>query len=285
VCGLVAVCAFALQSRAGSGPRRRLAAASSVAALVALLIGTFGGVSSLIAIYLTPQIRTWSRITIFIAFFAAVLLVLAIDWFIAWMKRRTGDARPAVALVVVLGLAGFLDQAPPAVAPDHAKDARTWQQGAQFISQVEDAVPPGSMILQLPYVPYPEAWLGKPLGPYDHFTGYLHSDSLRWSFGAIRGSAADWLAPLATQPPSVAIDAAAAAGFAGVYVDLAGYEDDGRAVRQAVDAAVGRPVAPIVSPDGRREFFSLAGARENLTARLGPQRMAELARLVAPPPG
>ena len=284
VCGLVALCAWAIAARPPAAGRR-LAAPASVGALLAILLGTFGGISSLVAIYLTPHLRVWSRLTPFVAFFCAVLLVVGLDWAARRLRDRTGAAWPGVLVMIGIGIVGILDQAPPRVIPNYAADAAGWQADASFVSQLEREVPPGSAVLQLPYVPFPESKPVRGVGPYDHLIGYLHADDLRWSYGAIRGRDADWQASLAGLPPSAVVDAAVAAGFAGVYLDTAGYEDGGAAVRAAVDRAAGRRVTPVVSPDGRRQFLPLAGARDHLLSQLGAERMQALAASAVTPVG
>ena len=47
-------------------------------------------------------------------------------------------------------------------------------------------------MFQLPYLYFPEAPSTAHLGPYDLVRGYLHSDDLAWSWGAVRGRGADW---------------------------------------------------------------------------------------------
>ncbi len=285
VCGLLGVCAWALTRRGATGAPRTVAPAASVAALVAIVIGTLGGVSSLVAIYLTPQLRVWSRLAPFVAFFCAVLVVVALDWAAKAARGRWRRAWPGVAVAVVVGLLGVLDQAPPRVEPAYAQDAAAWASASRFARAVEAEVPPGARILQLPYVPFPESGAVAGVQPYDHLYGYLHSDSLAWSFGAIRGRDADWQGTVAGLPPAQMVDAAAAAGFAGVWLDRAGYADGGEAVRRAVQEAVGHSVPVVGSPDGRREFMSLDGARVHLESVYGSARVAAMARMVRTPVG
>ena len=62
---------------------------------------------------------------------------------------------------------------------------------------------------------------------YDQVHPYLHSDELRWSYGAMKG-----------RPEDVGDDVespsqAAALGFAGVAIDRFGYADNGAAVEGA----------------------------------------------------
>ncbi len=91
---------------------------------------------------------------------------------------------------------------------------------------------------------------------YEPLRGYLHSRHLRWSYGAIKGRAADWSAALAGEPLPYVLAAAGAAGFAGLWVDPAGFEPAVAAhLRIALRSILGE--TGIASPDGDLWFFDL----------------------------
>jgi len=91
---------------------------------------------------------------------------------------------------------------------------------------------------------------------YEPLRGYLHSRHLRWSYGAIKGRAADWPAALAGQPLPYVLAAAGAAGFTGLWVDPAGFEPVKAArLRSALRVILGE--AGVTSPDGDLWFFDL----------------------------
>ena len=76
-----------------TGARRRLDprhGALAAAAVFVLLLGTTGGISGLIAWGVTPQIRTWSRLAVFVAFFALAAVGLLLD-----RARRHSDLHPS----------------------------------------------------------------------------------------------------------------------------------------------------------------------------------------------
>jgi phosphoglycerol transferase len=50
-----------------------------------------------------------------------------------------------------------------------------------FTKKIEQEMPAGSMIFQLPITTFPEG------GDYSLVLGYVHSKNLRWSFPAIKG--------------------------------------------------------------------------------------------------
>jgi phosphoglycerol transferase len=83
---------------------------------------------------------------------------------------------------------------------------------------------------------------------YDHVRPYLHTDDLRWSYGAMKGRDEDL-------GDDVSIDEARDAGYAGIEVDRFGYADNGAAVEADVRRVTDGE--PIVSPNGRLAFYGL----------------------------
>src|SRR2546429_862359 len=61
---------------------------ASAAALIAFLLATVGGVSTLVNYWITPQLRAWNRMSVFIAFFSLVALALLLDR----LRRRMGPS-------------------------------------------------------------------------------------------------------------------------------------------------------------------------------------------------
>jgi phosphoglycerol transferase len=128
----------------------------------------------------------------------------------------------------------------------------------EFVRQIESVVPGGGMIFQLPVQIFPEG------ESYEHLKGYLHSDKLRWSYGAMRGrDGANWQAMVAAMPVNEMIDTVATAGFSGVWIDRAFYPDGGAAIESAISTQL--QTRPLLSPTQRRSFFDLSGRRKQLS--------------------
>jgi phosphoglycerol transferase len=224
-------------------------------AILGLLLGTVGGFGAVFA-FVLPQIRAYNRVLVFLAYFAALALALVLD-------RMLSKAKPGVRRGLVLGaiagllLIGVFDQVPPGFAPDYGAAKAAYAADAAFVSRVENALPPGAAVLQLPYMPFPEP--GGPLvkmTDYEPFRGYLHSKALRWSYGAQKGREIDaWQQQVASLPAAALIAEAQRAGFSAVWVDRNGYADNGAAIEAALAQATG--VTPIVSDDGQLSVFVL----------------------------
>ncbi|HSH38665.1 MAG TPA: hypothetical protein VK993_07760, partial [Chthoniobacterales bacterium] len=98
---------------------------------------------------------------------------------------------------------------------------------AQVVETLESKLPPRAMVFQMPVADFPEIPPIHRMGPYDHFRPYLHSRSLRFSFGNNKGSGRD-----AWQHDAEQMDAASLVqlleryGFAAIWINRKGYADD-----------------------------------------------------------
>lgn len=254
-CGLLVAVVVGLA--APSLATRRLPALGDVGklTLAVLLLGLIGGFGEMIALYVTTKIRCYNRLSIFVAFFSLFALVLVANR----PPRGPGTGRArwgwTMALWSVAAL-GLLDQIPSHLMPDHAKDIRAFRDDEAFVARVEEVLPAGAMIFQLPPNSFPEFGRHFRMYDYSHFRGYLHSHRLRWSYGALRGREAEaWQSRLASLPPGELVDALVAAGFAGIYVDRKGHEADAKALVDGLLRKV--PQEPIANGDDTLLFLRL----------------------------
>ncbi len=162
---------------------------SGLAVLIfaALLLGTVGGIGSVFNFLIYPQIRAYNRISIYIAFFSLFSVALLLDALKRWIGNATMGTYLWYGLLGAVLCLGILDQTSPSFAKDYAGLKDRYQREQQFISRIKTSIAKGAMIFELPNVNFPEA---KPVGAmrgYDELRGYLHSRTLRWSAGAIRG--------------------------------------------------------------------------------------------------
>jgi phosphoglycerol transferase len=244
---LGAVLSMSHSKRRFEEPLRSLAALN----IMAVLLGTIGGFGSLIALLVSPEIRTYSRINVLIAFFALFSVVLLLERF-RRRHPRTGVCAAAVILIV-----GLLDQATPAAIRPYAATKREYASDADFVRRVEATVPSGTAILELPYVGFPESGSVERMGGYEPIRPYLHSHGVRWSHPTMSGRPGDaWLRDISRREPSQMVDTLAKAGFSGIVLDRDGYPDEGCGVEAAFRIVLN--AKPFASPDGRLVFLSLS---------------------------
>ena len=264
---------------------------------VSFLLGTTGGLGTLFALFVSPDIRAWNRITAYLALFALAAVALLADSATGRLRRwapgrrdgRTDGTRlsrllepgraMALAVVVVVTLVGLWDQTPPGQRSVSDEQVRAYRNDAAYVASVEKAVAPGTQVFELPYLSYPEATPGYDMQPYDPMRPYLHSHDLRWSYGALTGRPrADWQAATSGLPPARLAVALSASGFGGIHVDRFGYPDhDPGSLESDLRALVG---APIMSPDGRFAFYDLAPLHSDLQSSYTSTELAQIKQQV-----
>ena len=286
--GFVAALAIALYAVFVFGVRRNVVSllmrnlgVLSALTLAAFLLSTFGGLSSIISLF-TSDLRGWNRMVIAIAMFALALTGLLIDATVRRLTRRITRRRflqlTSIAVASLVLLVGYWDQTTPVRVPDYVGVRATFEQDANMVAAIEQAVAPDSMILQLPFREYPESGSDKGVSDTDQLRPYLHSDTLRWSGGGIKGRPASMWVGIAEKDlttPAL-MYAAAAAGFGGVLFDRMSYElGEVDQIETDIVGILGEPVYR--SADGRYAFFTTNAAKSvldaqvpaNVTARIG----------------
>jgi len=128
-----------------------------------------------------------------------------------------------------VAILGFFDQTPFSwfrpgiISTIHEQESR-FRADAQFFSGIEHHMPPGSKIFCLPYCPFPETAAVHRMPAYEHARGYLHTNSLIWSFGAMKGREADtWQQQVSALPVDELLRRVVLMGFDGLLVDQRGY--------------------------------------------------------------
>lgn len=226
--------------------------------IAAVLLGTIGGFSALFALLVSAQIRAYTRISVFIAFFSFIVVAWLLDTLFKKIPAPRLRLVYYVGLAVVLAL-GVLDQTTTSFffIPEYDKNKREYESDTDFVSRIEASLPPHAMVFQLPYMPFPESPPLYQMKPYEHYKAYLHSKTLRWSYGAPLGEKEDkWQQMVANQAAPDLVKSVRAAGFAGIYLNLDGYEDRGAKLRSELTAAL--QVQPIENREGNLLFFKFA---------------------------
>lgn len=249
----------------------------------AFLFGSIGGIGSVLGYLVTPQIRAWNRISIFIAFFG----VLGVAMLLQQLQTRW-HARLIMRLLFLAVLAGVttaavFDQTTRRDIPPYRAIDRAYSNDAALTRAIERLLPHGAMVFQLPYVAFPEPLPPGRIDSYDGVRPYLQANALRWSYGVMKGRWQDWQQYLVEKPLPEILAGASAAGFSGLYVDLAGYQAPtaGTLVR-SLRTMLARP--PLASRDGRFLFFDLRHYAARLRRTLGPRELANLRAATLEPP-
>ena len=245
--------------------------ALALVASSAFAMGTVGGGATVVGVFGFTFLRAWGRISVVIAFCALVAVGIGLDR----LRSRVGS-RGAVLVGVVL-MIGVLDTNPGFPFVDFDRTAGAWASDRLVVEQVEELFGEGAQVFQLPVVPFPEHPPVHGMVDYDHLRGYLHSDTLGWSYGGVKGRASDWQKRLEGLPASELATALAGAGFEALWVDRLGFGPE----LIEIEAALGPP--ELVSPDGRVTIHDLRPLADELLVASGSAEVARAAAALLEP--
>lgn len=210
-----------------------------------LLFSMPGGINSLLALAGLDVFRASNRNSVFI-------LVWSLWFFGRAVQRRS--LRPAgwrFALPAAVAALGIVDSLPwlnfSAVQRGHLaalRDARS------LATQLETRLGEGARIFQIPAPSFPEAGIVGQMGDYEHFLPFLTSHSLRFSYGALRGTElADALTALAHAPPALMKETLEASGFSAVWIDRRGLPDGGKTLVEAFRSLHASEIPQNIAPN------------------------------------
>jgi hypothetical protein len=249
VCAVVTVLVRAIRSadRRGWSLESRL----GIVMVAALLLGMKGGLSRALELTGLQGVRAWNRIAIVVAFAGIVVFARLLDRVRVLLRRRRWRRPRALwtAMLVVVLVAGVLDQTSPASTPNPRAREAAWKADGVFVQSIERVLPNRAMVFQLPVVDFPEHSAVERLSADDLIKeGYLHSDSLRWSAGGMRGRDGEWQWPASLLATRDLVRGLMAMGFSGLTLDRDGFSDYADSQLHELTALLGTPIAT----EGRR---------------------------------
>ncbi len=288
--GLVASIGFLMLMARTVLPLKRESPYAELTAITVfgVLIGTIGGFGSLFNLAISPQVRCYNRIAIYLVFLCLFAVLVWLEKIATclkvWLARKYSDRisrAGTISFWVAIGGLGTWDQLPfdwgqeDGLARLVATQDR-YRADGEFFGAVEEVMMPATpehqpMIFQLPYVPWPESPPTHQLASYEQARGYMHSTNLRWSFGCMKGRETDeWYRQTTAYPPELMLEHLAAAGFEGLFLDKRGYSP-GRA--DPIIAQLRRSLGgarQVVHADGNQIFFDIRDHRNWLRSQHGP---------------
>lgn len=189
--------------------------------------------------------------------YAVVILAIVLEWAAREATARSAGARPgpagaALPWAVAAGLAGLVawdevPRAPEAVA--RRRIAERIETDRKFVALLEEKLPEGTKVLQLPLMEFPES-PAPAVGAYEQLRPYVLGSRLHWSFGTIKGRPREkWLAELKNKDVRSLIAELRSRGFGAIVINRAGFPEKARAVEATLLEAAGtRRLIP--SPSG-----------------------------------
>jgi hypothetical protein len=205
------------------------------------IVAVVGGLHGALALMGVDEFRASNR-------YSVVILAVSLLFLSGQLTRLWPQGRPAraialtgLAAVVVLGI---VEQTPRLRSRAEAERlARTVAEDQQFARTLETSLPAGTAVFQLPAVPFPEQPTVGAMTDYALFRPFLHSETLRFSYGSMaRTKQARWASMVSRLPPDQFIQALEAAGFGAVYLNRSAFPDRGATL---INALVSHQCSPI----------------------------------------
>ncbi len=188
------------------------------------LFSAVGGVNSLLALAGLDIFRASNRNSIFI-------LVWALFALGSWCQRRWRAGPPVLryGIPALVAAVGVLDSLPNLAArrmleanAARVKDERT------FVASLEERLGPDAEVFQIPSTVFPEAGVVASMSDYEHFMPYLFSKTLRFSYGALRGTPESrCLRALGRLPAPMLKEQLELAGFHAIWINRRGLPEHG----------------------------------------------------------
>lgn len=277
--GLIAILLLASSGLMSNGRAKLLSiphiGTVSLLALSGFLVATLGGFASVIALTISPEIRSWNRMSIVIGFCALAIAGLLLDALLSRIKPQYTMLKKVLLGFVML--VGLLDQLTPAWIPKYESVGSQFLSDQAYFRQLENDLDSGASVLQLPLVDFPEGEVKDGAGT-DGLYPYLHTSSVKWSFGGMRGRVnSEWKQRIDTSRADALVRDVAAVGYSGVLIDRVPAVGEFVELERELSELLG--TAPRVSSNGRFAFFDVRDYARSLT---GPSLDARRDELLFP---
>ncbi len=210
------------------------------------LIATIGGMSSLISVFFRIPIRCYNRMSIILMF----LSLLTIGSYLSrWLEGKHMIIEAGLCLLLT-GI-GLYDQT--ITIPSNISTA--FIEKREMMRQIQGILEQGDMVFVLPYTD----WVSGT--GYRQHMGYIETDGIRWSYGAMEGrEEAVWQSMVSGYPTEEMVQVLQDAGYDGIYVDqdlyVMAYDDTQlEEKKREITEITGKE--PLVCGDGSALFWDI----------------------------
>ena len=223
-----------------------------------VLLGTIGGIGAMFAFFISPMLRGYNRISIFIEYVAIFAVALCMDRLVEVINAK--KKLKGVLIYIVYGVFGLAcifsiwEGCPNLATPPYDTIREEYASDKDFVESIENQLDEGAMVYQLPYHEYPEFGPVNDMWDYHLYVGFVHSDTLRWSYGSIKGREEDtWNKNVSEMSYGDMVKYLKEQDFAGIYVDRRAYLDEEfLELKTGLEGAVG---GSFISSDNGNLYF------------------------------
>jgi phosphoglycerol transferase len=229
--------------------------ALAVLTVAGVLLATIGGFGAVFSALVSPEIRSYNRISSFVSFAS----ITAFAFFLAYLMRRSSN-RFVVSVLAIMTVVAIAEQSEFGSLKSSFEQSEPIATSSQeVVNRLEQKLPVGASVYQMPYAPYPNAPILNGAVPLESLLAYVYSHHLRWSFPALSTASVDFERRLAGKSQKEIAKRLLAAGFSAIWINRFAYDDVGAEIMRRLDE-IGLPEIEHDS-EGRIAVFSLAQVR------------------------
>jgi hypothetical protein len=212
-----------------------------------IVFSLVGGLNLLLGVFGLQLFRATNR-------FSVVLLCLAL-LFLVKQLGRICPREHQLLLAFFLLLVGLWDILPSFMEDDGIRPTqRTVTSDREFTKHLEQNVPAGTMVFQIPVMDFPEVPPHLGVGDYTHFRPYLYSRTLHFSYGSDKGRAREsWQRDVENLSAPDMAEQLERYGFGVILIDRKGYPDAAASLLRDLESS-GRKV---IDDDETGEFVAV----------------------------
>lgn len=199
--------------------------------LILILWGIVGGFGTITSLLGFTVFRSNNRVSIFIAFISILATCLIIDKMQLYIKNHKSNIlfeKIFTLLIAVLFLLLVRDNLPRGLNSfSYNVNKEQINNDMEFFSSIEYILGKEAMIYQMPYAKFPEEKPPYKMTPEEHLKGYIYTNTLKWSFGGLKGRYPDkWNELVSKLPLDKQLKLLSIVGFNGIYIDRDGYSPE-----------------------------------------------------------
>ncbi len=234
--------------------------------IASILLATIGGFGSLFALLISPQIRAYNRISVYIAYFSILSVCIILTNLLdkASIRNRSKAHNLFIQMfIIIVFIFSILEQG-IFIKDGHTSYLNQYHNDSSFIKEIENVLNEDSMIFQLPYQAFPEMPPINNMPDYAQSIGYIHSEKLKWSYGEFKGRVEDsWTRETSSLEIPDMLERISVAGFEGLYINKNGYNlDEFENLINELDNIL--KIEPLYSSDGNLVFYNLSKYNKSL---------------------
>lgn len=254
----------------------------------AVLLSTAGGLGTILALVFSALIRSYNRISVFISFFCLLALGAKLNSLTFRVSSRTMGSEHGFTKIRELSNAEFpwnhaktktrflkvtffkrlifpmtfllcmfvaiIDQVTDEFSAEQKMIESQFLSDLNFVQMIEKTLPNQAMVLQLPFIEFPENGPVFQMEDYSHFRAFIHSKTSKWSYPLMRGRPnAEKMREYSQMPLN--LETIRSLGFRGIFIDRFGFKDHGIEIENYLRGIL--KSEPMVSQDQRNLFFKI----------------------------